>query len=66
MSGVVYCLRFLTRPEPPRTRPIYQLVLRYADKGTQTYERIGLVSLEMVEENRSFFLEMAPQEFTIV
>lgn len=64
-SGVVYCLRFLTRPVPPLTRPIYLLVLRCVDEDTQTYERIGLLSLEMVEQNRQFFREMEAQELTM-
>lgn len=70
MSGVVYCLRFLPKslePLPgPATLGAWLLVLSCTDKDTQTYERIGLVELGIVHENKQYFCEMEPQELTIV
>lgn len=69
MSGVAYCLRFLSKPLPSissTTTSVWLLVLSCVDKETQIYERIGLIYLGMVEENSQFFLEMEPQVLTIV
>ncbi len=66
MSGVVYCLRFLCRMRFVGNSWVWLLVLGCVDKETQTYERVGVQWVSLMEENRQFLLEMEPQVLNIV